>query len=133
MKTPVWVLRETVVAVHESLLREFGGLSGIRDAGMFDSALARPQQLFVYGKPELTDLAAAYAFGLVRNHPFIDGNKRIGLATAVIFLEINGHEFTATEVDAVIQTLALAAGALDEAGYAAWLKAKSHRPRRSGR
>ncbi len=129
MKTPIWVLRETVVAVHESLLREFGGLSGIRDVGMFDSALARPEQLFAYGEPELADLAAAYAFGLVRNHPFIDGNKRIGLATAVVFLEINGHEFIATEVDAVIQTLALAAGELDEAGYAAWLKQNSRRAR----
>lgn len=129
MKTPVWILRETVVAVHESLLREFGGLSGIRDVGIFDPALARPEQLMAYGTPALTDLAAAYAFGLVRNHPFLDGNKRIGLATAVIFLELNGMEFTATEVDAVIQTLALAAGELDEAGYAGWLKKNSRRAR----
>ena len=133
MKTPIWVLRETVLALHESLLREFGGLSGIRDAGMFDSALARPEQRFASGEPELTDLAAAYAFGLVRNHPFLDGNKRIGFATAVVFLELNGVEFTATEVDAVLQTLALAAGELDEAGFAAWLKKNSHRPRRSRR
>ena len=133
MKTPVWILRETVVAVHGSLLREFGGLSGIRDVGMFDSALARPEQLFVYGKPELSDRAAAYAFGLVRNHPFLDGNKRIGLVTAVIFLELNGQEFFATEVDAVIQTLALAVGELDEAGYAAWLRKNSRRARRTGR
>lgn len=131
MKEPRWVLREAVLALHERLLAEFGGLGGLRDPGMFDSALARPQQLFAYGKPNVCALAAAYAFGLVRNHPFLDGNKRIGFATAVLFLELNGRVFTATEVDAVVQTLALAAGALDEAGYSAWLKRNSRRARRS--
>jgi death-on-curing protein len=131
MKEPRWVLRETVLAQQERLLAEFGGLSGLRDTGLFDSALARPQQLFAYGKPDVCDLAAAYAFGLVRNHPFLDGNKRIGFATAVLFLELNGREFIASEVDAVVQTLALAASALDEAGYAAWLKKNSRRARRS--
>ncbi len=119
------------MALHERLLAEFGGLSGLRDAGLFGSALARPQQLFAYGKPGIADLAAAYAFGLVRNHPFLDGNKRIGFATAVLFLELNGSGFTAEEADAVVQTLALAAGALDEAGYAAWLKENSRRRRKS--
>jgi death-on-curing protein len=127
MREPRWVLREAVLALHERLLAEFGGLGGLRDVGLFDSALARPQQLFAYGKPKASDLAAAYAFGLVRNHPFLDGNKRIGFATAVLLLEINGCEFTAPEADAVVQTLALAAGALDEAGYAAWLKQNSRR------
>ena len=130
MKEPRWVLREAVLALHERLLAEFGGLAGLREPGLFDSALARPQQLFAYGKPEVGDLAAAYAFGLVRNHPFLDGNKRIGFATAVLFLELNSREFVASEVDAVVQTLALAAGALDEAGYAAWLKKNSRRARR---
>ena len=127
MKEPRWVLRETVLALHEQLLAEFGGLHGIRDEGLFDSALVRPRQQFAYDE---RDLAAAYAFGLVRNHPFIDGNKRIGFSVAVLFLELNGLEFTATEVDAVLQTLALAAGALDEKGYAAWLRQNSRRPRR---
>ncbi len=127
MKAPRWVLREAVLALHERLLAEFGGLSGVRDAGLFDSALARPEQLLAYGRPDLADLAAAYAFGLVRNHPFLDGNKRIGFATAVLFLDLNGQSFTASEVDAVVQTLALAAGALDEAGYAAWLRRNSTR------
>ncbi len=130
MKEPRWVLRDAVLALHERLLAEFGGLSGLRDAGLFDSALARPKQLLAYGKPAIHDLAAAYAFGLVRNHPFLDGNKRIGFATAVLFLELNGWIFTATEVDAVVQTLALAAGALNEAGYAAWLKKNSRLRRR---
>ncbi len=122
MKEPQWILRETVLALHERLLAEFGGLGGLRDEGLFDSALARPQQLFTYGKPNLFDLAAAYAFGLVRNHPFLDGNKRIAFTTAVVFLELNGCRFTASEVDATVKTLALAARDLDEAGYAAWLK-----------
>ncbi len=127
MKEPRWVLKEAVLVLHERLLAEFGGLGGLRDAGLFDSALARPQQLFAYGKPALADLAGAYAFGLVRNHPFIDGNKRIGFVTAVLFLELNGREFTSAEVDAVVRTLALAAGALDEGGYAGWLKTNSRR------
>jgi death-on-curing protein len=130
MKEPRWVLREAILALQERLLAEFGGLGGLRDAGLFESALARPEQLFAYGTPNLSALAAAYASGLVRNYPFLDGNKRIGFATAVLFLELNGCEFTASEVGAVVQTLALAAGALDEAGYAAWLKKNSHRPRR---
>ena len=77
MKEPQWVLRETVLALQERLLAEFGGLGGIRDEGLLDSALARPAQLLAYGRPNLFELAAAYAFGLVRNHPFLDGNKRI--------------------------------------------------------
>lgn len=122
MKEPQWVLRETVLALQERLLAEFGGLGGLRDEGLLDSALARPQQLFSYGKPSLFDLAAAYAFGLVRHHPFLDGNKRIAFTTAVVFLELNGCCFAASEVDATVKTLALAARDLDEAGYAAWLK-----------
>ncbi|MBI5820326.1 MAG: type II toxin-antitoxin system death-on-curing family toxin [Verrucomicrobia bacterium] len=127
MKEQHWVLRETVLALQERLLAEFGGLSGLRDAGLLESALARPQQLFAYGKPSLFDLAAAYAFGLVRNHPFLDGNKRIGFTTAVVFLELNGYRFAASEADATIKTLALAARELDEADYAAWLKANSRK------
>jgi death-on-curing protein len=127
VKAPQWLLRETVLALQERLLAEFGGLSGLRDEGLFDSALARPQQLFAYGKPSLFDLAAAYAFGLVRNHPFLDGNKRIGFTAAVVFLELNGYRFAATEADATIKTLALAARELDEAGYAAWLKENSRK------
>ncbi len=127
MKTPQWVLRETVLAMHEQLLDEFGGLAGVRDGGLLDSALNRPQQSLHYGRPDVFELAAAYAGGLVRNHPFLDGNKRIGFLTAVVFLEINGHEFHADEVDATVKTLALAARDLSEAKYAAWLKANSRK------
>ena len=125
MKTPQWVLRETVLALQERLLAEFGGLGGLRDRGLLDSALARPQQLLSYGKPSLFELAAACASGLVRNHPFVDGNKRIGFTTAIVFLELNGQRFHASEADATIRTLALAARDLDEAGYATWLKDNS--------
>jgi death-on-curing protein len=129
MKEPCWVLRETVLALHGELLAEFGGLGGTRDEGLLDSALARPRQLFACGKPEICTLAAASAFGLVRNHPFLDGNKRIGFAVAVLFLQLNDRVFSAPEVDAVVQTLALAAGALSEGGCAAWLQRNSRRPR----
>src|ERR1022692_3988018 len=121
MKEPQWLLPETVLALQERLLAEFGGLRGLRDAGLLDSALARPQQLFAYGKPSISELAAAYAYGLVRNHPFLDGNKRIGFATAVVFLEINNQHFVASEADSVLKTLALASNELDESGYAGWL------------
>lgn len=127
MKTPVWVRRDVVLAFHESLLAEHGGASGIRDEGLLDSALGRPQNLFSYGKPTLFDLAAAYGFGLVKNHPFMDGNKRIGFAIAAVFLELNGFILRASEVDAVLRTLALAAGELTEAAYAAWLEANSEK------
>jgi death-on-curing protein len=127
MKEPVWVRRDVVIAFHDHLLAEHGGSAGIRDEGLLDSALGKPQNLFVYGKPSLFDLSASYGFGLVKNHPFIDGNKRIGFATASLFLELNGHEFRATEVDVVLRTLALAAGEMSETAYAEWLKANSKR------
>ena len=131
MKEPQWLLRETVLALQERLLSEFGGLRGLRDAGLLDSALARPHQLFVYGKPTKFELAAAYAYGLIRNHPFLDGNKRIGFTAAVTFLELNGCHFTALEGDAVLKTLALAARELDEADYAAWLREHSRKASRA--
>jgi death-on-curing protein len=125
MKEPLWVLREVVFALQERLLAEFGGSAGIRDNGLFDSALARPKNLYAYGKHSLYELAASYAFGLIKNHPFFDGNKRVGFTVAVVFLEINGKHFEASEAEAAIQTLALAAGELSEAKYSAWLETNS--------
>jgi death on curing protein len=125
MSAPVWLLREVVLAVHEQLIAQFGGGTGLRDAGLLDSALARPLHLATYEQPTLPELAASYAFGLVKNHPFIDGNKRIGFVAATLFLELNGLQFQATEADAVIQTLALATGDVSEADYATWLAANS--------
>lgn len=127
MKTPLWVLRETVLTLHEQSLAEFGGAGGIRDEGLLDSALGKPENLFAYGKPTIFDLAASYGFGLVKNHPFIDGNKRAGLITAITFLELNGYCFQATEAEAAVQTLALAAGEMSEKEFAAWLKENSRR------
>lgn len=125
MNQPVWVRRDVIIAYHELLLATHGGASGIRDACLLDSALARPENLFSYGDPTIYELAASYAFGLVKNHPFVDGNKRIGFSTSVLFLELNGLRFRATEVAAVLKTLALAAGELSEEGYAVWLEASS--------
>lgn len=127
MKRPVWVLRETVLGLHGQLLAAFGGALGIRDEGLLDSALARPENLFAYGRATLYDLAATYAYGLVKNHPFVDGNKRTGFAVAAIFIELNGERFAASEADVVVRTLGLAAGEISESEYAAWLKANSRR------
>ena len=119
---PVWLPREVILATHEILLNRFGGLAGIRDEGLLDSAIGRPLQLLAYGDPSLFDLAAAYSFGIVRNHPFLDGNKRIGFMSAYIFLSANGQELNAPEEEAVTQTLALAAGVLEESDFAKWLE-----------
>jgi len=127
MKTPVWVLRETVLTLQEQSLAEFGGPAGIRDEGLLDSALGKPENLFAYGKPTIFDLAASYGLGLVKNHPFIDGNKRAGFVTAITFLELNGYRFQATEAEAAVRTLALAAGEMAEAEFSAWLKKNSRR------
>ena len=111
------------LSFHEEMLARFGGLPGVRDKALLDSALHRPRQLFDYGEPDLFDLAAAYASGIVRNHPFLDGNKRAGFMAAALFLEINGLSFRSTEEDVVLQTLGLAAGQINATAYAKWLKA----------
>lgn len=121
MTAPTWLLKEVVLALHEQLIDEFGGATGLRDAGLLESALARPLHLHAYTEATMAELAASYAFGLVKNHPFLDGNKRIGFTVATTFLELNSFQFSASEVDAVVQTLALATGELSEADFAVWL------------
>ena len=128
MKEPVWLTREVVLAIQEELLGRFGGLPGVRDEGLLDSAVNRPRQLFAYGEPDLFALAAAVAEGIVRNHPFLDGNKRAGFMAAALFLEVNGWSFQAAEEDVVVRTLALAAGAIGGAEYARWLRGATVRP-----
>jgi death on curing protein len=128
MKEPVWVDLADALSFHEEMLARFGGLPGVRDEGLLESALHRPRQLFGYGQPDLFELAAAYASGIVRNHPFLDGNKRAGFMAAALFLEINGLSFQAPEEDVVLHTLGLAARQIDEAAYARWLKASCVRP-----
>ena len=121
------MLREVVFLLHAQSLAEHGGSEGVRDEGLLDSALGRPQNLFAYGQPTLFALAASYAFGLVKNHPFIDGNKRTAFVVATTFLELNGYGFRASEVDAAVQMLALAAGEMSEGDFAAWMKTNSKR------
>lgn len=122
MTEPKWVLDEIVIAVHQMLMAEHGGSLGIRDKGLLESALARPRQVFSYeANATIFGLAASYGFGLVKNHPFIDGNKRIGLSVAAIFLEVNGFNFDAPESEAVVVFENLAAGDLSEAELAKWL------------
>jgi death on curing protein len=121
-----WLSEAVVVALHEAQLNEHGGSTGIRDYGLLQSALARPQQLHSYGEsPGIVDLTAAYIVGIVKNHPFIDGNKRVGFISGVAFLERNGFRFAASEEDAVAIILTLAAGELDEAGLVSFLHENS--------
>jgi death-on-curing protein len=122
VKEPIWLRKDVILAVQERLLAEHGGSAGIRDDALLESALGRPQNLFVYGKPTLFDLAATYAHGIIKNHPFIDGNKRAGFMAAFLFLGRSGFDLVADEEDAYEQTLAVAEGTLDEKAYAKWLK-----------
>jgi len=121
MSEPFWLTREAVLAIQGELLARFGGLAGIRDDGLLDSALNRTLHLFHYGEPGLFDLAAAYAEGIVKNHPFLDGNKRSGFMAAYTFLGINGQLLQAPEEEAVLQTLALAADAIGAQEFSTWL------------
>lgn len=121
MSEPVWVEEEDCLSFHEKLLARFGGASGLRDRGLLLSALARPKHLFAYEQPSMFNLAAAYAHGIVKNHPFFDGNKRSGFLAAALFLESNGFRFTATEESATLKTLQLAAGDIAADEFAVWL------------
>ena len=122
---PCWLTKEAVLAIHAQLLARFGGSAGIRDENLLESALAKPRQLHAYGQPNAYEMAAAYAFGIVKNHPFIDGNKRAGFVAAYTFLGINGIDFTASEEEAVIFTRGLAAGDITIEEYTLWLRKSS--------
>jgi death-on-curing protein len=125
-RQPQWLTRVVVDAIHNDQLREHGGLSGIRDENVLESALARPQQKWHYSHyPDVPFLAAAYAFGLVRNHPYRDGNKRIGFLAMATFLEMNGHKLTATDAEVVTEFLALADGRVTEAALTDWIRQHS--------
>ncbi|MCC6590640.1 MAG: type II toxin-antitoxin system death-on-curing family toxin [Bryobacterales bacterium] len=123
MKQPVWIDERDTLALHGRLLALHGGASGVRDQGLLQSALARPQQHFAYGEnADVIEMATAYTAGIVRNHPFLDGNKRTGFLIGILFLELNGFRFAAGEEGATQAVLALAVGTLDEPGYAAFLR-----------
>lgn len=117
-----WLREDVVVAMHSEQIAEHGGRAGIRDAGLLSSALARPQNQAAYGESAVFDLAAAYAFGIISNHPFVDGNKRTGFLAAYAFLYLTGWELMASEAEAVAAVLALALKEMDEAGLSNWLK-----------
>ncbi len=123
MKEPVWILQEIVISVHQMLLAEHGGAPGIRDEALLESALNRPQQRYFYGEDiSIFSLSSSYCYGLARNHPFVDGNKRIALTIAAIFLEVNGYSLNAPEPNTVIIIEELAAGKLTEDDFTGWLK-----------
>lgn len=128
MKRVVWLEAEDAIAFHAEQIAQFGGQPGIRDHALLESALGRPRHRAAYEKPTVFELAAAYAFGIARNHPFLDGNKRTALVCAFTFLELNGWEVRAPEADAVIAFLALADGSMSEKDMAAWLKRHGRRP-----
>jgi death-on-curing protein len=117
---PLWLLDEAVLIAHEISLAQFGGSDGIRDAALLESALARPKNLFAYSKPTFMQLAAAYTYGIVRNHPFVDGNKRTGFLAGAAFLELNGLKLRATETDATSIIVGVAAGGVTEEQLAQW-------------
>jgi len=117
-----FVSRRALELLHDESLAEHGGRSGLRDAGLLESALARPHQLLAYGEPDFAALAAAYAYGLVRNHAFVDGNKRAAFLATGLFLALNGYRLVTTQADATLTMLALAAGDLPEDAFAQWLR-----------
>lgn len=121
MNEPVWLTLELVQAIHESQLRKFGGPPGVRDIGALESALGRARNRWAYENGDLPTLAAAYGFGIARNHPFVDGNKRAALLSIVTFLGLNGIDFVANEAEAVVIIRDLAAGEVDESGLARWI------------
>jgi death-on-curing protein len=130
-KEPLWIEERDAIAIHDRLLAIHGGATGLRDLGLLQSALARPRQHCAYSSAvDVLEMAALYTSGIVRNHPFVDGNERPGFVAGVLFLELHGYDFKASEEDATRAVMALASGVLDEAAYATWLRANA-KPKRS--
>jgi death on curing protein len=131
VKKPVWIDERDAIALHSRLLALHGGAEGLRDRGLLQSALARPQQQYAYAETsDIVDMATAYTAGIVRNHPFVDGNKRTGFVVGILFLELNGYRFAASEEDAAQAVLKLADGTLDEADYNAFLRGNAVRKKK---
>jgi death on curing protein len=128
VREPIWIGERDALALHDRLLALEGGAAGLRDKGLLESALARPKQLLAYGdRPDIIQMAAAYTAGIVLDHPFIDGNKRSGFVVGVLFPELNGYRFVASEEEAAQAVLSLAAGTMEEARFAAWMRANVKR------
>ena len=128
MRESAWIGERDALALHDRLLALEGGAAELRGKGLLESSLARPKQLQAYGdRPDIIQMAAAYTAGIVLDHPFIDGNKRSGFVVGVLFLELNGYRFVASEEDAAQAVLSLAAGTMEEARFAAWMRANVKR------
>jgi death on curing protein len=117
-----WIDRNILLLLHDESLASHGGASGIRDEGLLDSALSRPLNLALYGEPDVAELAASYAFGLAKNHSFVDGNKRAAFLSVGLFLYLNGQTLTASQADATLTIMAVAAGEMTEADLAIWIR-----------
>jgi death on curing protein len=122
MKDWVWLDREVMLAVHDEQLAEHGGIVGVRDMGLFESALSRPQNVAAYGEATVAALAASYGYGIARNHPFLDGNKRTAFVAVELFLVLNGYRLTADDAQCVLTMLDVAAGQISEAAFAQWIE-----------
>lgn len=122
MPTIEWIASSVVLAIHDAQIAEHGGGAGLRDAGLLESALARPQNLAAYGDPDIAALAAAYAFGIAKNHPFVDGNKRTSAIASRLFLRLNNYDITASEAERLQIWLRLAAGEMDEESLVEWFR-----------
>ena len=130
-KEPLWIEERDVFAIHDRLLAIHGGATGLRDLGLLQSALARPRQHHTYAKTvDVIVMAALYTAGIARNHPFVDGNNRTGFVVGILFLELHGFDFKASEEDATQAVMALAAGTLEEEGYVTWLRENARKKRR---
>jgi death-on-curing protein len=127
VKKWVWIDPSVILAVHDEQVAEHGGSAGLRDRGLLESALARPLNLAVCGKPDHADLAACYGVGIAKNHPFVDGNKRTAFVAVELFLALNGWKLSASDADAVLAMLAVAAGKIDETGFAEWIRRQAER------
>ena len=127
MKKWIWIDPSVILAVHDEQIAEHGGSAGLRDRGLLESALARPLNLAAYGKPDHADLAACYGVGIAKNHPFVDGNKRTAFVAVELFLTSNGWKLSASDADAVLAMLAVAAGKIDETGFAEWIRRHAER------
>jgi death-on-curing protein len=122
-----WLAPDIIISVHEAQLAEHGGSAGTRDVGLLESSLARPRNLQAYGEPDFAELAAAYGFGIARDHPFVDGNKRTALVAVELFLDVNRYELVADDAACVLTMLALAAGDIDEPTLAGWIREHSRK------
>lgn len=123
----IWLLESVALAIHDAQIAEHGGLSGVRDRSMLQSALSRPQNLCAYGQPDVADLAACYGYGVSRNHPFNDGNKRTAFVLVELFLNLNGYDLMADDADCVLTMIEVASGDLSESQFADWIRQRARK------